>query len=387
MNDNNVDTTTDCVRKRKVVLYMPSLRGGGAERAMVALANEFTRSGVTVILIVVNAGNGVYQAELSSDVEVIDLGRKRVTSSFISLARELRRIQPEAILSTLYNTNQIALLAHTLAGRPGRIVLREASVLLIDRNRLEKFSHWIAGFLYRRANAFVAVSRAVKEELRDVMRLDDSIVIETVPNSIGTDDIDALCQRDPEPNIEALKGKPFVLAVGRLGPEKGFRDLIHAFSELKHRSELQLVILGEGRLEAELRQLALELGCSDRVFFPGFVLNPYAWMSRCSVFVLSSYYEGSPNVLIQAVGTGCSVVSTNLPGVTDDLLESGKYGRLVPANDSVSMAKAIDESLNSPLTVDIDQWRHRHSKTSVAERYLQLVLNDRDIRIPLEPRQ
>jgi len=363
---------------------MPSFRGGGAERAMVTLANDFVRSGISVSLIVVSS-EGVYQEELSADVDVVVLGCNHVSTSFVALAKTLRRIQPEATLTTLYNANFVALIAHRLAGRPGRLVIREASVFLYERNWNTHLSHFLASFLYRGADAFIVVSRTVGDELRSVMRLPESADIEIVSNSIGTSEIDKLSQMTPEPDFDALDGKPFILGAGRLRAGKGFLDLLESFATLENHPDLRLVILGEGAQHDELRQRAIELGCSDRFFMPGFSLNPYAWMSRSAVFVLSSYYEGCPNVLIQAVGAGCPVVSTLLPGVTDDLLDNGKYGRLVPIRDSASMASAIDESITKPIPVDVDLWRKRYSKRSVAERYLQVVLDDPTVKITAGP--
>lgn len=354
---------------------MPSFRGGGAERAMVTLANDLLNYNISITIIVAS-DEGVYRNELSDKVNVISLDVRKVSHGVFRLARALSKIQPDAILSTLFNANCVALVAYRLAGRPGNLVLREASVFLYNQDYKTKVSHFIMSFLYRKSSAIIAVSRAVKNELLEVMKIKNNIIIEIIPNSIGTDDIDELANRELEPYIAELEGKAFILGVGRLDKSKGFDDLIHAVAELKNRPELNLVLLGEGALRQQLVELAAELGIRDRVFLPGFTLNPYAWMKQCSVFVLSSYYEGSPNVLIQALGVGAPVVSTQINGVTDDLLNNGEFGKLVPLGDPKSMARAIDESLNNPLQLNLDKWRGLHSKKTVTEKYFKFIFGN-----------
>jgi glycosyltransferase involved in cell wall biosynthesis len=165
---------------------------------------------------------------------------------------------------------------------------------------------------------------------------------------------------------------PVILAVGRLIPQKDFQTLIRAFAILQRKSKARLVILGEGRQRLELESLTQELGIAPHVEMPGFVSNPYQYMAGASVFALTSRYEGLPGVLIQALACGCPVISTDCPGGSAEILDHGKYGRLVPINNDTVLADAMDSVLNEQPDKNI--LRKRASLFSV-ERATQQYLD------------
>ena len=146
---------------------------------------------------------------------------------------------------------------------------------------------------------------------------------------------------------------PVVIAAGKLKPQKDFETLLRAFALVQAKRNARLIILGRGPKKQALRELATELGISDCFQLPGHVRNPYAYFSRAAVFVLSSAWEGLPNVLIEAMACGCSVVSTDCPSGPFEILEEGAVGRLVPVGDATAMAKAIIESLDNPTRKDV----------------------------------
>jgi glycosyltransferase involved in cell wall biosynthesis len=154
---------------------------------------------------------------------------------------------------------------------------------------------------------------------------------------------------------------PVVLAAGRLEPAKGFVRLVEAFGCVVERRDARLVIIGEGRQRQRLEREVRERGLMDRVDLPGFQQNPYAFMSRAQSFVLSSEYEGLPNVLIQAMAFGTPVVATNCESGPAEILEGGRYGTLVPVGDVPQLAAAITESLDKP--------RQPEARASVLSRF------------------
>jgi glycosyltransferase involved in cell wall biosynthesis len=143
------------------------------------------------------------------------------------------------------------------------------------------------------------------------------------------------------------------LAAGRLTAQKDHYTLIKAFSLLRARRRVRLVILGEGELLDSLQSLAVKLGVADDIAWPGFVENPYTWMKHCSLFVLSSAYEGLPGVLIQAMACGVPVVSTDCPSGPAEILENGRWGRLVPVGDAKALANAMEDTLGEPQHPDV----------------------------------
>ena len=143
-------------------------------------------------------------------------------------------------------------------------------------------------------------------------------------------------------------GPPIVLSVARLDAGKDHQTLLRAFSEVRKRRPARLVVLGEGPLRASLESLARRLGIDDSVDFPGFRTNPYGYMARAQVFALASTFEGLSLAIIEALASGTPVVSTDCPHGTAEILEGGKWGRLVQVGDWQSMAKAILAVIESP---------------------------------------
>ncbi|HET7598304.1 MAG TPA: glycosyltransferase, partial [Burkholderiales bacterium] len=149
------------------------------------------------------------------------------------------------------------------------------------------------------------------------------------------------------------------------------------FAHVRAQRPARLVILGEGKGRAQLEALTAALGIAGDVSLPGFVANPYAYMARAAVFVLSSVYEGLPTVLIEALACGCPVVSTDCPSGPREILQGGRYGRLVAIGDDRALARAIIGVLESPP--DREPLRRRGAEFSVergTERYLELLLHD-----------
>src|SRR5205807_1946109 len=171
-------------------------------------------------------------------------------------------------------------------------------------------------------------------------------------------------------------GPPVLVAVGRLRMQKDFPTLIKAFALVRKVRLARLVIIGEGRQGANLQRLIETLGLKDDVALAGYMENPFAWMARASLYVLSSVWEGLPGVLIEALACGCPVVSTNCPSGPSEILDAGAYGRLVPCRDPEAMAEAILSTLDQPC--DRQSLRNRAQAFSVeaaAERYAALIEN------------
>jgi glycosyltransferase involved in cell wall biosynthesis len=169
-------------------------------------------------------------------------------------------------------------------------------------------------------------------------------------------------------------GPPVVLGVGKFKLQKDFALLIRAFARVRGSRPARLIILGDGPRRDELEGLVNRFGLTADVALPGVVDNPYAWMSRASVFVLSSAWEGLPGVLIEAMACGCPVVSTDCPSGPAEILDRGKFGSLVPVGDEQAMADAILATLANPPSGESLRVRARLFSIDVAvTRYLELL--------------
>jgi len=342
--------TTDIIS-----IFIPSLRGGGAERVMVTLANGFAGQGHRVDLVLARA-EGPYLADVSARVRVVDLGASRVLTSLPGLVRYLRREKPNAMLSALNHANVAAIAARMLAGVPTRLVVSERNhvtrSMQASRDLASRAVIRLMAWLYPHADGIVAISDGVADDLARAAGLPlDSITV--VYNPAVTPVVEALAGASPPEKYLAAGSLPVILGVGRLTAQKDFSTLIRAFARVRSCTPCRLVILGEGELRDELKALADSLGLDGDVSMPGFVDNPYACMSRAAVFVLSSRWEGFGNVIAEAMACGCPVVSTDCPSGPAEILEGGRWGRLVPVGDADALAEAMLATLSEERHPDV----------------------------------
>ncbi len=346
----------------KVALFLPSLRGGGAERVMLNLARGFSEKGLEVDLVLAKA-EGPYLSQVPPEVRVIDLHSSRVLASLPHLVRYLRRERPQALLSTLNHANIVALWAKRLAGVPTRVVVREANVITVSSANTQNSRGRIMPFLircfYPWADAVIAVSKGVADDLIKSARLPVE-KIHVIYNPVVTPDLFTKAEEPLDHPWFALGEPPIILGVGRLTKQKDFATLINAFCLLRKEQAARLMILGEGEDRSALEDLIKKLDLQEDVSLPGFVDNPFKYMKRAAVFVLSSRWEGLPNTLIQAMALGTPVVSTDCPSGPAEILEAGKLGKLVPVGDVEALAEAIARKISSPM---------QKSRLDVCERF------------------
>lgn len=330
----------DSARRPSVAVFLPSLRGGGAQRVAIQIANGLVERGVGVDLVLAE-DHGPYRNEVGTGVRVVGLGCRRTSAALWPLLRYLRRERPAALFSGQPHGSVIAYLAARLSGWKGRLIVREtnsASAALGRRlTPVDRVVRRLSQAVYRRADAVIAPSRGVASELPGNVTV--------IPNPVDSAEIRRLASA-PLP-AECAGGAPFVLGVGRLSVQKRFGDLITAVAALEHYPALRLVLLGEGPEQAGLTNLARRLGISDRVHMPGFDPNPYRYMAHCAVFVLSSAWEGLPNALLQAMACGAPVVATDCPHGPREILKDGRFGELVPVGDIEALSAAIARQLES----------------------------------------
>jgi glycosyltransferase involved in cell wall biosynthesis len=142
---------------------------------------------------------------------------------------------------------------------------------------------------------------------------------------------------------------PVIVGAGRLQQQKDFPTLIRAFAQLNRARPCRLLLLGDGRERSVLEALIAQLGIGTDVQLPGFQHNPYPFLARADLFVLSSAWEGSPNVLTEALALGTPVVATDCPSGPREVLDDGRFGRLVPVGDADALLHAMADTLDAPL--------------------------------------
>lgn len=322
---------------------------------MVTLAKSFAMRGYEVDLVLTEAV-GPYLELLPDNIRVIDLKASRVFNSLPGLVRYLRRDRPSAMLSAMGHTNIIAIWARMISGVPLRLAVSERNTASISRNNAtnhrNKLVHTLCKWFYPFADIVVAVSQGVADDLVESLKI-NSNKIKVIYNPVVDGELS-------ERALEKIKHQwfdrqevPVILGAGRLHRQKDFATLIMAFALVLKKQNARLLILGEGDERPSLEGLIRKLGIQDHAALPGFVDNPFQYMSRTRVFVLSSAWEGLPGVLIQAMACGAYVVSTDCPSGPREILEAGKWGRLVPVGDVQAMAEAIGNTLDEQKHPDV----------------------------------
>lgn len=353
-----------------IAFFLPSLCGGGAERVMLTLANSFAARGLAVDLVLAKAV-GPYIRDVSKDIRIVNLNSSRVLQSLPGLVRYLRREKPFALLSALNYANVVAFCAVRLSGQTTRLIVSEHSNLSKSssaKTLTGKALRYAMQYCYARAHSVVAVSDGVADDLAAEIKLPRRSV-KTIYNPVVTND---LLEKSINP-IGSLVNDCIILAVGRLTKPKDYPTLLRAFARISNFSDAHLVILGDGELREELELLADDLGLREKVSMPGFVSNPYSWMRAASVFVMSSAWEGLPTALIEAMACGTPVVSTDCPSGPAEILENGRWGRLVPVGDPEAMAQAILETLSDSVAPDVSTRASAFGVEQSVESYLSLL--------------
>ncbi len=364
---------------KKIAFFLPSLRGGGAERVMVELAHNLSMRDVMVDIVLAKA-EGPYLSGLPSSIRVIDLDKDRVIRSLFSLVKYLSKEKPDTIFSTLNHANVVVVLARIMSGCRSRVVLRQANTLS-NNLKIESESGFIGKILpyfiralYPLADSLIAVSNGVAEDLRNEVSVPPG-KIKVIYNPLVGQRLYKDSENElPHPWFQSGE-PPVVLGIGRLDKVKDFHTLIDAFVLSIKIKSIRLVILGEGEQRDELQAKIDAYGIGDLVSLPGFVNNPLPFMKKAGVFVLSSISEGLPGVLIQALAIGTPVVATNCPSGPDEILESGRWGALVPIGDPLAMSEAMVSVIGSkqerPICEVREYCEDRFGVDSVTESYME----------------
>ena len=379
---DNLSSEDMALKRTSVSIFLPSLAGGGAERAMLHLAEGLVNHGLKVDLVLSKA-EGEYLAQVANGVRVIDLKSKYpkifgILFSTLALKRYLQQEQPRFLLATLdiFGTSTWA---QRLASVPTKVVLcvqnnlskrfQGGRSLILKKVKFDLVRHF-----YPWADGIVAVSEGVAKDLTQIANL-LSPNIRVIHNPVVKPNLFEKAKESIEHPWLASQKVPVMLGAGRLTKQKDFPTLIRAFAKVRTQFDSRLIIIGEGEERPRLETLVRQLGLTEDVSLPGFVDNPYKYMARSALFVMSSSWEGFGNVLVEAMAVGTPVVSTDCPSGPAEILEYGKYGKLVPVGDSNALADAIAAVLSNPPDPGILQQRSQEfSVERIVDQYLELIL-------------
>ena len=366
---------TKIMSTQKIAIFLASLRGGGAERNMLRLANSLAEKDLKVDLVLAQK-DGAYFSDISPQVNLVNLEAKRVLFSLPKLVGYLKQEKPAYLICAMDYVNLIGLWAKFIARVPTRIIVTVRNTLSSEGNQStwkNSLTHRLIHYCYPWADSIVAVSGGVADNLATTVNLPRKD-IKVVYNPVVTPNLLLKAQANIDHPWFSSRKSPVMLGVGRLTKQKDFPTLIKAFAIAQQNCSARLIILGEGEERPQLEALVKELGLEDKVSLPGFVNNPFAYMAQAALFVLSSAWEGLPTVLIEAMAVGTPVVATNCKSGPEEILAGGKYGSLVPVGDVEGLAQAMVATLNNPIAPEVLQSRAKQfsQEKSVTE-YLKLL--------------
>jgi len=323
------------------------------------------------------SAHGPYIDEVAQDVNIISFGKSGVLRALPELVRYLRGQKPDVMLSGLAHANIISVIANLCAGRVSRCVVSARSIPSVWYRTNKSIRRWILIQLmratYRFADTVIVNSQAVASDLNRFLKLSRKR-ISVIYNPVDIRAIQDLSQEEVDHDWCKPGAPLLLLGVGRLDVLKDFPTLIRAFSIVLSQRECRLVILGEGPDRASLEHLIHSLELQRNVFLAGFVKNPFAWMGCARVVVSSSLTEGCPNAIMQALACGTPVVSTDCEGGTAEILENGKWGKLVAVGDPTAMADAILETLDEIEQPDVRSRANDFAVDRISREYLQVML-------------
>jgi glycosyltransferase involved in cell wall biosynthesis len=343
---------------------------------MLKLAAGLARRGYPVDLVLGRA-EGPYLAQVPDTLRVVDLAAPRLLAAMPALARYLRREQPTAMLSALDYVNLVALAARRLAGTRTRLVVSERNTLSAavrhTTSRRTRLMPRLMRWLYPWADAIVGVSAGVADDLAAVTGLPRERIT-VIHNPVVTPEVAQMAAADVEHPWFQAGAPPVVLGVGRLIIQKDFATLVRAFALVHRRHDAHLVILGDGPERDALGKLVTDYALDSVVDLPGFAENPYPYMARCGVFVLSSRWEGLPGALIEAMFCGAPVIATDCPSGPREVLRDGRHGVLVPVGGVEHMAAAIDRALSGCVPRPSRDGWEPFEQDGVVDRYVEVLL-------------
>ena len=387
------------MKSLRVGMALSSLKGGGAERVTLTLANALIERGHQVDLFLAQC-RGPYRKGVPQGVRLRYPGRWKADRSLLrhceehgiavasmgvgpasaarawlalrrrhpgirirpgsayyalGVAAHLREAQPDALLSALPMANAASALGLELANArtPLVIGLHYLVGLTYTEEQLAR-----ARALYRRASAFAAVSQEVADDASDRLGVDPAS-ISVVRNGLPIGEIRRMSEDEPPHAWFNDGGPPVILTVGSDEPRKDHATLIEAFGIVRREREARLVIMGESpqAYKRRLFSLARERGAERDLAFLDFDENPYRSMRKAAAFVLSSWREAFPTVLIEAMACGTPVVSTDCPAGPSEILGGGKWGTLTPMSDPPALARALIAALDGGVPAADDARR------------------------------
>lgn len=366
----------ESIIRKKILIILPNLGGGGAEKMRIHLANYWLSKDYDVELVLINEQESILSEQLSSQIKVVHLACDRFYKSLIPLARYFRHSDASVILSAMWPLTVITILAKIISLRKIPLVFSEHSILsksFAHKNKIHNFLMRLSmRLLYPLAHSRIGVSHGVVKEIAKMSNMHLS-KFHVIHNPAYLDKDNFLVEK-------LTDNSKVIITAGSFKEVKNHQLLIKAFSQYlkKYKIKTKLYILGDGKLRKEYELLIDSLGLKDFIVMPGYVSNPSSYFRSSDLFVLSSNHEGLGNVIIEALGCGLPVVSTDCESGPREILADGKYGSLVPVNNVQKLSESMFNSIMSQHDINALKLRAKDfSVEKIGDKYLEVLFADK----------
>ena len=323
--------------RHRILFVSPSMAGGGAERVLLTLLRHLDRKRFAPCLALADA-SGPLLEQVPMGVPVLPLGKGRVRFSWLPLIRAVRRQRPHTVLSSQGHMNLLTGMARPFFPRGTRVIARESSILgaKLAAGDIPSWYPWLYRRIYPGFERIICQSEDMMHDLGQALPPGAPLV--RIPNPVDVQRLKDLALREPE--IPLPVERPYFVTMGRLIPSKGLPLLLEALARISGPRQ-RLLVIGHGPLEESLKKQARALKLADRVFFTGFLHNPYPFLAKAERFIFPSFYEGFPNALLEALALGVPAVAFSCPGGVSEIVRPGDNGWLAPVGDVPAMAALL----------------------------------------------
>ena len=352
-------------QRQKVFFVIPNVNAGGAERVAMTLLQHLDRRDFSYTLVVLDDGNGALADQIPEDVRLITLGKKRVRATLFALIRLVWKERPALIFSNLSHLNLMLSMFRFLFPSDVKFIARESNIISQNVLLFSVSAVWqiLYKLFYGYFDRVICQSIEMNDDLIETYGFPATRAV-VIPNPIDVNQIRLLAKADISPKHADLT----FVACGRLDFQKGFDILIDALA-LANLESVCLIIIGEGVLLRELKKQAEALGLENKVSFLGFKANPYPFFKQADAFILSSRFEGMPNVVLESLALGTPVIATPAPGGVVEFLNNIDGCMISSDITAQSLASTIVTfSQKPPKTISHEITDHLAAK-SIAQQY------------------
>lgn len=356
------------MKKISVIFILPDLETGGAERIVTTIANHLSRDRFEPKILLLRKQGG-YLSFLKKDVEIIDINTERIRHSLKPILREIYRRRPDIVFSGFGEVNAYLSLFIKLFPQT-KFIARETNVVTqhVTRKEIRFFYKF-----YNNYQKIIAQSDDMMKDLIDNFNIKKKKIVK-INNPVDFDFIDEKLKNSLKPESFKYNYK-HVVAIGNLSARKGFDNLLKVFSRLKNEN-IMLHILGDGKDKEVLLQMKEFLGLKN-VVFHGRQENPYQFLKYADLFILSSRYEGFPNVLLEAGACGTYSLANNCPGGINEIIQHNVNGEIANIENYDDFAQKIIKVMHENYNRDAikNSIKSRFSKTIILDKYEQVLLD------------